>query len=153
MFFGAPSHRIESQLHAACRVLGVKAEFVLLPNLMVSTFGDAGTQTSETHFVRCGGRLALGNLRKVHYIYRRVVHDEISAKKASDLLTELVDSPPIYSTFQRCTLAFILAALICPLSFGGSFIDMWIAAIAAALLCTLQLVVVYNSSLYASVFE
>ncbi|ETW83928.1 hypothetical protein HETIRDRAFT_47486 [Heterobasidion irregulare TC 32-1] len=120
---------------------------------MVSTFGDAGTQTSETHFVRCGGRLALGNLRKVHYIYRRVVHDEISAKKASDLLTELVDSPPIYSTFQRCTLAFILAALICPLSFGGSFIDMWIAAIAAALLCTLQLVVVSNSSLYASVFD
>ncbi|THH15504.1 hypothetical protein EW146_g4980 [Bondarzewia mesenterica] len=153
MFFGAPSHRIESQLHAACRVLDVKAEFILLPNLMISTFGDEGTKTSETHILRCGGRLALGNLVKVHQIYRRVVHDEVSAKKATDLLVELVKSPPIYSATERSVLSLLLAALICPLTFGGSFIDMLIAALAGLLLCVLQQLVASNSTLYSSIFD
>lgn len=52
MFTGAPSHRLESQLNATARVLEIDAQFVHLPNIVIATFGDYETRTSETHFVR-----------------------------------------------------------------------------------------------------
>ncbi|KAH9045562.1 hypothetical protein EDB85DRAFT_2168117 [Lactarius pseudohatsudake] len=153
MEFGAPSHRIESQLVAAARILEVDAEFIHLPNLIIVCFGDPETKTSETHFLRCSGRLALGNLHKVHQIYRRVVHDEMSARQATEELEQLSKSRPIYGLWTRCFIAFWLSAIICPLSFGGSFLDMFVAGFGAFLLSALQLTVVTKSTLYANVFE
>ena len=153
MTFGAPSHRIESQLVAAARILEVEAEFIHLPGIIICSFGDQETGTSETHFVKCGGRLALGALHKVHLIYRGVLHDEISAKKATSQLEALLKAPPLYSILFRCILAFCLSALICPLAFGGSFVDMWIAGLDAFVLAGLQLGVAAKSALYANVFE
>lgn len=153
MSFGAPSHRIESQLVAAARILEVEAEFIHLPGVIICSFGDQELGCSETHFVKCGGRLSLGALHKVHVIYRSVVHDEISAKSATGQLEELLDAPPLYSIPFRCCLAFSLSALICPLAFGGSFVDMWIAGASAFILAALQLSVAAKSALYANVFE
>jgi uncharacterized membrane protein YjjP (DUF1212 family) len=51
MTTGAPSHRLESQLTATARVLEIDAQFVHLPSIVIATFGDADTRTSETHFV------------------------------------------------------------------------------------------------------
>ncbi|KAF8165217.1 hypothetical protein B0H34DRAFT_780172 [Crassisporium funariophilum] len=153
MTFGAPSHRIESQLVAAARILEVEAEFIHLPGVIICSFGDQELGCSETHFVKCGGRLSLGALHKVHIIYRSVVHDEISAKQATEQLDALLVAPPPYSVFFRCFLAFCLSALICPLAFGGSFLDMWIAGAAAFILACLQICVAAKSALYANVFE
>jgi uncharacterized membrane protein YjjP (DUF1212 family) len=153
MSFGAPSHRIESQLVAAARILEVEAEFIHLPGIIICSFGDQELGCSETHFVKCGGRLSLGALHKVHLIYRSVVHDEISAKQATEQLEALLVAAPLYSVLFRCFLAFCLSALICPLAFGGSFLDMWIAGAAAFILACLQLRVAQKSALYANVFE
>jgi len=153
MTFGAPSHRIESQLVACARIIEVEAEFIHLPGVIICSYGDQELGCSETHFVKCGGRLSLGALHKVHLIYRAVVHDEISAKQAMEQLEDLLVSPPPYSLPFRCFLAFCLSALICPLAFGGSFIDMWIAGVAAFILAYLQLRVAEKSALYANVFE
>ena len=49
MTFGAPSHRIESQLVAAARILEVEAEFIHLPSVMICSFGDQEQGCSETH--------------------------------------------------------------------------------------------------------
>ncbi|KAK0490848.1 DUF1212-domain-containing protein [Armillaria novae-zelandiae] len=152
MTFGAPSHRIESQLIAAARILEVEAEFIHLPGVIICSFGDQELGCSETHFVKCGGRLSLGALHKVHLIYRSVVHDETSAKKASEQLNDLLNAPPLYSVSFRCLLAFCLSALICPLAFGGSFLDMWVAGAGAFILSVLQLCAT-KSALYANVFE
>lgn len=152
MTFGAPSHRIESQLIAAARILEVEAEFIHLPGVIICSFGDQELGCSETHFVKCGGRLSLGALHKVHLIYRSVVHDEISAKKATEQLEDLLNAPPMYSIAFRCLLAFSLSALICPLAFGGSFLDLWIAGAGALALAVLQLCAT-KSALYANVFE
>jgi uncharacterized membrane protein YjjP (DUF1212 family) len=153
MTFGAPSHRIESQLVAAARILEVEAEFIHLPSVIICSFGDQETSTSETHFIKCSGRLALGSLHKVHIIYRSVVHDEVSAKKATEELESLLNAPPLYSVLFRCLLAFCLSVLICPLAFGGSFLDMWIAGLGAFILSALQLCVATKSAMYANVFE
>lgn len=153
MTFGAPSHRIESQLIAAARILEVEAEFIHLPSVIICSFGDQDLGCSETHFIKCGGRLSLGALHKVHLIYRSVVHDEISAKRATADLEALLNAPPLYPILFRCALAFCLSALICPLAFGGSFLDMWIAGASAFILAVLQLSVAAKSQLYANVFE
>lgn len=153
MTFGAPSHRIESQLVAAARILEVEAEFIHLPGVVICSFGDQDLGSSETHFVKCGGRLSLGALHKVHLVYRSVVHDEISANQATEQLETLLVAPPPYSTLFRCFLAFCLSALICPLAFGGSFVDMWISGMGAFVLAYLQLYVAEKSALYANVFE
>lgn len=153
MIFGAPSHRIEAQLIAAARILEVEAEFIHLPGVIICSFGDQDLGCSETHFVKCAGRLSLGALHKVHLIYRNVVHDEISAKRATNDLEALLTAPPLYSMLFRCILSFCLAALICPLAFGGSFVDMWFAGMGAFILSVLQLGVATKSVLYANVFE
>lgn len=151
--FGAPSHRIESQLLSAARILEVDAEFIHFPGVIICSFGDPDTKTSETHFIKCSGRLSLGSLHEVHQIYRAVVHDEISAKKATARLEALLTAPPLYGGFTRCILSFFLAALICPLAFGGSFLDMWIAGLGAICLSLLQINFASKSQLYANVFE
>ncbi|KAJ8698312.1 pheromone-regulated protein prm10 [Pleurotus ostreatus] len=153
MTFGAPSHRIESQLIAAARILEVEAEFIHLPGVIICSFGDQEMGCSETHFVKCGGALSLGALHKVHLIYRSVVHDEISAKKASEQLEALLKSGPVYPRLFRVFLAFLLSSLICPLAFGGSFLDMWVAGGCALVLSFLQLFMAGKSVIYANVFE
>ena len=153
MTFGAPSHRIESQLNAAARILEVQAEFIHLPSVIICSFGEQDTGTSETHFVRSTGRLNLGALHKLHVVYRSVLHDELSAKDACDEIDILLSKGPIYSTLLRCIFAFWLAVLICPLAFGGSFVDMWFSGLSGFVLAFLQIYVASKSALYASVFE
>ncbi|TFK91845.1 DUF1212-domain-containing protein [Polyporus arcularius HHB13444] len=153
MTFGAPSHRIESQLLSAARILEVDAEFIHIPGVIICSFGDQDTKTSEMHFVKSGGRLSLGSLHEVHQIYREVVHDEISARKATEKLEDLLAAKPLYSSITRCILAFCLSGLICSLAFGGSFLDMWIAGFGASFLCLMQVSVASKSQLYANVFE
>ena len=153
MTFGAPSHRIESQLLSAARILEVDAEFIHIPGVIICSFGDQETKTSEMHFVKCSGRLSLGSLHEVHQLYRMVVHDELSARRATERLEALLSAKPLYGPFTRMTLAFCLSALICPLAFGGSFLDMWIAGLGATFLCLMQISVAAKSQLYANVFE
>jgi len=153
MKFGAPSHRIEAQLKAAATTLDVTGEFIQLPGIIVCCFQDEETQTSETHWVKSASKIWLGNLQEVHEISRSVVHDERSAKDASAELKRLLKKNPMYSNLLRCIFAFSLSALICPLAFGGSFLDLWIAGSGAFVLCFLQLYVVSGSPLYATIFE
>lgn len=153
MTFGAPSHRIESQLDATAIVLEVNAQFIHLPSVIIASFGDQDNQASETHFVKANGRLALGKLHNVHQVYRQVVHDEISAEEGTVLLTKLMREPPLYNSLIRCFIAFLCCALICPLAFGGSFLDMWVAGACGAVLCFLQLHAATKSAMYANVFE
>lgn len=153
MKFGAPSHRIEAQLIAAAKALDVEADFVLFPNVVVCSFADDETKTSETHFVKASGRISLSYLQRAHDIYREVMHDDVSGKEATAKLDILLGERPIYTNFQRCIFAFSLSALICPLAFGGSFLDLWIAGAGAFVLCFIQLLFASNNPLYANMFE
>ncbi|KAH7343993.1 hypothetical protein B0J17DRAFT_644935 [Rhizoctonia solani] len=133
MTYGAPSHRIESQLIAAARVLEVDASFVHLPSIIIAAFGDPASNQSETHFVKSSGGLDLGRLHTTHAIYRKVVHDEIGAKDGTLELTKLMRQKPIYGLRIRCILALLCSAIICPLG--------------------LALYAASKSALYSNVFE
>ena len=154
MTFGAPSHRIEAQLYSAARILELKVEFIHIPGLIMCSFINEEEKTSETHFIRCNGRMALGRLHEVHQIYRSVVHDELSAKRAGQQLDALLVAEPIYGSVLQCFLSFWIATLICPLAFGGSLVDMWVSGCFAVFLSIMRNGVIAKAkSWYAHVFE
>ncbi|KAH8835230.1 hypothetical protein DL96DRAFT_1519860 [Flagelloscypha sp. PMI_526] len=151
--FGAPSHRIESQLSSAAEILDADTEFVHLPNLVIVSVRIHGCRSTRTYFVRSRGRVALTSLHRVHEVYRDVIHDRLTAREGIEALKYCLRTPPIYSLFTRCFLAFLSASTICALSFGGSIIDMWMSGICASVLQYLGLNAANRSAMYANVYE
>ena len=151
--FGAPPHRIESQLVSAAALLDCKAAFVHIPNIIIVSFGDGEETSYHTTFVRAGGRIALTSLARVHDIYRDVLHDNIGAEAGTEALKKLLHCPPIYSLITRCALAFVCASVICVVGFGGAVVDMFISGACASCLQYLGLSAASKSSLYANVYE
>lgn len=153
MTFGAPSHRIESQLNATANVLEVDAQFIHFPGMVIAAFGDIDKHTSETHFVKSSGGLTLGRLHDVHTVYRKVVHDEIGVAEGSEELDMMLKAKPCYNKWQRIILAGLTCFVIAPLSFGGSLIDACIAACYGCGLTFLQLHAAKKNAMYSNVFE
>ncbi|THV06006.1 DUF1212-domain-containing protein [Dendrothele bispora CBS 962.96] len=151
--FGAPSHRIQSQLVAASNILGADSEFVHLPNIIIVSLRHGNTSPTQTYFVRATGRVALTSLHRVHLIYRDVLHDKIGSEAGTQALRQLIKEPPIYPLYFRCILAFFQASIICVISFGGSFLDMWVSGACACILQYLGLSAAHKSSMYAKVYE
>lgn len=151
--FGAPSHRIESQLATASQILDARASFVHIPNIIIVTFGDEDMASVETHFVKANGRIALTALQGVHVVYRKVLHDKMTVEEGTRRLASILSAPPIYSLLVRCLLAFVCGSTICVLAFGGSVIDMWISGVCAFVLQYLGLNTATKSATYANVYE
>ena len=168
--FGAPSHRINSQLAAASGILEANAgtwrlpcslchpinsfiEFIYIPNIIIVSMKNDDERSTTTRFVRVSGRIALSALRKVHLIYRSVLRDEIGVTEATEALKELLRRGPIYPLTARCALAFCMGTILCGLSLGGSILDMIISGLCACALQYLGLNAVNKSSVYASVYE
>ena len=153
MVFGAPSHRVESQLSATALVLEIDAQFIHLPSIVICCFGDQDTNTSETHFIKASGGLDLGKLHRVHNVYKAVMHDEIDAGEGTKKIHELLKAPSIYGLWARIVLSFLSSAIIAPMGFGGSFIDGIAAGCLGVLLSFWQLHVASKSSMYSNIFE
>ncbi|WVQ96776.1 hypothetical protein IAU59_003883 [Kwoniella sp. CBS 9459] len=153
MTFGAPSHRIESQLSATALVLEIDAQFVHFPSIVIASFGDMDTRTSETHFVKAGGGLELGKLHKVHSVYKAVVHDEMDAAEGTRQIHALLKAPMEYNLWQRMLLAFLCSGLIAPVGFGGSLVDGLASGCLGILLSFMQLHVASKSAMYSNIFE
>ncbi|KAG9049344.1 hypothetical protein FS837_010558 [Tulasnella sp. UAMH 9824] len=132
MLYGAPSHRLESQLVATAKVLSVPAQVIHFPGVVLLSFHDKVAKTSETHIVKATTRLQLGKLHRVHMIYRSVVHSQIGVTEGTEQLAKLIRAPP---------------------DFGGSFLDAAVAGCAGGILAYLQLHAVKRSVLFANIFE
>ncbi|OAV94801.1 hypothetical protein PTTG_01049 [Puccinia triticina 1-1 BBBD Race 1] len=152
MTTGAPSHRLESQLNATARVLEIDAQFVHLPSIVIATFGDADTRTSETHFVKASGGIDLGQLHRVHSVYKSVVHDHTGVGQGSAALHKILNESPLYSPWQRMVIAFFCCGTIAILGFAGSFVDGWVAGVFGSFLAFMQLKASTNQ-MYSSIFE
>ncbi|KAG8698846.1 hypothetical protein FRC09_006987, partial [Ceratobasidium sp. 395] len=77
----------------------------------------------------------------------------IGAKDGALELAKLMRQKPIYGLKIRCILALLCSAIICPVGFGGSFVDMWVSGVSGMVLCWLQLYAASKSALYSDVFE
>ncbi|BGP21069.1 hypothetical protein JCM10213_007587 [Rhodosporidiobolus nylandii] len=153
MTFGAPSHRLESQLNATAAVLNVNAQFIHVPSVVIASFGDSGTHTSETKFIKASGGLNLGSLHKVHEIYRDVVHDEMGVEEGVVALDRVLKSKPLYNYWQRIALAALCAGIISPMGFAGSFVDAFASGAFGGLLAFLNLFVARKNAIFSNIFE
>lgn len=153
MMFGAPTHRIETQIQQTARVLEINCRCIYLPNLMLLAFGDDATHTSETKFIKQGGGLNLTKLTDMHAIYWNVIHDKIGVGEASKQLDELMRRKPLIGKFPMVIIGGLCSAFICPgsMGFNGSFIDALAAIPLGMFLVFCQLSI--TTELFSNVFE
>ncbi|EPQ27914.1 uncharacterized protein PFL1_04658 [Pseudozyma flocculosa PF-1] len=153
MMFGAPTHRIETQIQQTARVLEVNCRCIYLPNLMLLAFGDDTTHTSETKFIKQGGGLDLTKLTDMHSIYWNVIHDKIGVGEASAQLDELMRRKPLIGRWPMVLIGGFASFFIClgTAGFGGSFIDALAAFPLGMFLVYCQSII--TTELYSNVFE
>ncbi|KAL8287513.1 hypothetical protein RQP46_003371 [Phenoliferia psychrophenolica] len=152
MMFGAPSHRLEAQIQATARVLEINCQAIYIPGVLLMSFGDAATHTSDIKFLKQANGLDLGKLLGAYYVYYNVVHDKLSVTDASIELDELMRAPPKYKLWQQLIIGGLASAFIQPSAFYGSLIDCLISIPLGALLVLVQ-VLVSRNDLYSSLFE
>ncbi|CAE6488452.1 unnamed protein product [Rhizoctonia solani] len=152
MMFGAPSHRLEAQIQATARVLDIQVSCMYLPSVMLFSFGDTATHTSDTKFLKQTSALDLGKLLDCHRIYWRVIHDELGVGEASLQLDELMKKRVLYQGWITVVIGGFCSAFITPISFKGSFVDALAAFPLGAILVWVQNMSARNE-LYSNVFE
>jgi uncharacterized membrane protein YjjP (DUF1212 family) len=153
MLFGAPSHRVESQLNALSQVLDVDGQFIHFPGLVIASFGDIDNHTSECHFVKSKTELALGHLSEVHNLYKSVISDQLSVHDCTEELNRLLKAKPEWSILSRVAFNGIRCGIIAPMGFGGSFVDAFVAGAFGAGLTFTQLYFAGNNPMFSNVFE
>ncbi|KAF8553122.1 DUF1212-domain-containing protein [Imleria badia] len=152
MMFGGPSHRLASQIQSTGRVLDLELSCMYLPDVMLISFEDSATGTSNVKFIRQGSALDLEKLGEAHSLYWNVIHDTMSVSAASAALDVLMRKEPLYNFIQLTIVGGMCSASICSVAFSGSFIDCLASAPLGALLVAIQLIGVRNE-LYVNVFE
>ncbi|KAI5474725.1 DUF1212 family protein [Pseudohyphozyma bogoriensis] len=152
MMFGAPSHRLEAQIQATARVLEINCQVIYIPGVMLISFGDVATHTSEVKFLKQANGLDLGKLLAAYIVYWKVIHDKISVTDASVELDALMVAPPKYRLWQNLIIGGLASAFIQPSAFYGSFVDCLVSIPLGALLVLVQ-VAVSRNDLYSSLFE
>ncbi|KAK0536229.1 pheromone-regulated protein prm10 [Tilletia horrida] len=153
MMFGAPTHKIESQIQHTARVLEISCRVIYLPNLMLLSFGDETTRTSEIKFIKQTAGLDLTKLTDMHDVYWNVVRDKISVTEASEQLDELMRRKPLIPRIPTILIGGFCSAFICvgPMGFNGSFIDALAAFPLGMFLVFCQGII--TTELYSNVFE
>ncbi|KAG8764177.1 hypothetical protein FRC12_008242 [Ceratobasidium sp. 428] len=152
MMFGAPSHRLEAQIQSTARVLDIQVSCMYLPSVMLLSFGDSATHTSDTKFLKQASALDLGKLLDAHRVYWRVIHDEIGVQEASLALDSLMRKKNLYNGWKTVLIGGFCSAFITPISFSGSFVDAVCAFPLGAILVWVQNMSARNE-LYSNVFE
>ncbi|WFC99562.1 hypothetical protein MYAM1_002307 [Malassezia yamatoensis] len=153
MMFGAPTHRIESQMQQTANVLDVNCRCIYLPNLMLLSFGDDATHTTDTRFIKQTSTLDLTKLTDMHSIYWNVIHDKIGVERGTKQLDTLMRRKPYFRRWHQ-TLIGALASFFITLGemgFGGSFLDALAAMLLGGFLVFCQQQI--TSEIYSNVFE
>ena len=149
--FGAPGHRLESQLTNTAKVLNLQAEFLLLPNVVFISFHDS--DHSGLHVIKRTGSISLSQLRDTQHIYNQVVSLQASPEQGWRSLL-LVESLPLpYSYRIRYSIAFFCGLVITLLAFDGSFLDAIIAGAASGCLAFLNFYMIGTEPIVARIFE
>lgn len=153
MMFGAPTHRIEVQIQQTANVLEVNCRCVYFPGLMLLSFGDENTHTSETKVIKQGSVVDLTKLTDMHTIYWNVVHDKIGVEQASRQLDALMRRKPLMQKWQHVLVGGLASSFITvgTWAFQGSLLDAFASFFLGAFMCFCQLSI--TSEVYSNVFE
>jgi uncharacterized membrane protein YjjP (DUF1212 family) len=153
MMYGAPTHRLEVYMAMSARALGIEGQFLYLPGIMIMSFDDSHTHTTEIRIIKVVQGLNLGRLHDVHGIYKEVSHDLLNVDEAATRLDDVVKQVDRFSTWSRVLLYGLSSALVAPFAFEGRYIDVPVAFALGCIVGVLQLILAPANELYANVFE
>ena len=95
MMFGAPSHRIESQLQATAKVLDIDCQVIYLMSFILVSFQDPDTHTTEIKIIKQNAGLDLYKLKQIALLHWEVMHDKIGVQDASAEISRLMVAKPV----------------------------------------------------------
>lgn len=152
IMYGAPSHRMETNLRTAAQVLEVDASFATLPGLMLISFTCQETHTSENVLLRVSPGYDMHKLDLVVTIYQRVIKEDLLLADADAELQDVLNSPPLYPPWAELLSYGIGAFGSAPMLFGGSI---WEAVLAGGLglVVGLMTLLARRFAGYANIFE
>jgi uncharacterized membrane protein YjjP (DUF1212 family) len=119
----------EAALDQTSRRLDVNGSYMVLPGLMMLTFGDVETHTSETKLIKCARGLDVAKLERVNHISHMVACGKMGVPEALEMLEAVRSSPPTWSTYWVIGAYIVSAASVASLFFGGSWTDFWVSGI------------------------
>jgi uncharacterized membrane protein YjjP (DUF1212 family) len=80
--YGAPSHRLEDTVDHAAKTLEINLQCIYLPNLMIVSFIDSETHTSETYLLKVPAGLDMYKCALVHQVQKMVTHSSMPVEEA-----------------------------------------------------------------------
>ncbi|KAI8323575.1 DUF1212-domain-containing protein [Martensiomyces pterosporus] len=152
MAFGAPLHRLEANLVAIALHLDVEASVAVLPGVILISFGDKDTRSSETHVVRIAAGYDMHRLERTNRVVRRVLKNRISVGQGVKNLEKTLATPPLFPWWAMLTDYVVCSFFICPLFWGGGWSDAGVSAMLGLIVGLLQLLAGRFAN-YANLFE
>lgn len=110
------------------RTLAVDAEYVFIPNVMLVTFIDSTTHTTETHFIRQSQTFEMHRLADIYRLEKLVAHGEVSVDEALEFIDKVYEQPPIYPLWLHPFVYALAAFSGCVLFYGGRWQEAGVAA-------------------------
>ncbi|KAJ1648696.1 pheromone-regulated protein prm10 [Coemansia asiatica] len=152
MAFGAPLHRLEANLIAIALNLDIQATFAVLPGIILITFGDEDTRTSDTYVVRMTPGYDMHRLERTNRVIRRVLKGRTQVGLGVKKVEQILATPPIYPWWAMLLDYVVCSFFICPLFWNGSWKDAGVSAMLGLIVGFLQLLAGRFAN-YANLFE
>ncbi|KAJ1960980.1 pheromone-regulated protein prm10 [Dipsacomyces acuminosporus] len=127
MMYGSPLHHLEDNLTRLAQLLDLEMTASTIPGLILLSFDDSITHTSETKIIRCSNGWDMHRLDQTNQLLRRVVHSKTELRDAIKELEEIMTAPPIYAWYWQVLNWGMISWSLCLLCFGGSWTDSGIA--------------------------
>ncbi|CAO3699135.1 unnamed protein product [Rhizopus stolonifer] len=147
MMYGCPAHRLEYAMRQVSSTLGVDSEYVFIPNVMLMTFYDATTHTTETHFIRQSPGFEMHRLSDIYRLEKLVAYGEVSVDEALEFIDRVYEQPPIYSKWLQPLVYSMASFSGCVLFYGGRWKEGGVAAALGMLFAVNELCSTVVSSL------
>ena len=140
---GCPAHRIEYILRHVSATLKLIAEFVYLPNIMLMTFFDPETHTTETHFIRQSMGFDMHKLGEIYRLEKLVGHGEVTVDEALDFIDKVADDPKLYPTWMNPFIYAVISLCGSVMFFGGRWKEAGLSAgLASKWLIVMSIIIV-----------
>ncbi|KAJ2215201.1 pheromone-regulated protein prm10 [Coemansia sp. RSA 487] len=123
MQYGAPLHHLEDNLSRISCHLRIKATFTTMPGLVLISFEDQATFTSETKIIRCPSGYDMHRLELTDKVFRIVSKGEISAEEGTQRLGEIMHAKPLFAWYWQLLDWGVTSWSVCILAFNGSWLD------------------------------
>ncbi|KAG0745299.1 hypothetical protein G6F33_005059 [Rhizopus arrhizus] len=147
IMYGCPAHRLEYAMRQVSHTLGVDAEYVYIPSVMLMTFYDSTTHTTETHFIRQSPGFDMHRLCDIYRLEKLVAYGEVSVDEALEFIDKVNEQPSIYPRWLLPFIYSIASFSGCVLFYGGRWREGGIAAALGMLFAVNELFSTFVSSL------